>query len=231
MNGLLAGLASQGDFAFYDVYSLYDADMLAMVPRPVFALLTTIPMTKAWKEDRDAEGAGLEWYKAAGPEEPAIWFQQTIVYGCGLIGLLHCVSNGVPSEMDVPGSELANFLEKAVPLGMDKGAKLLHEFEPMYEASESVAQKGGSETLAPSEYSINHFVALVKGCDGNLWVLEGSRKEPLNRGSLAKDEDALSERALELSIRRLIDIQRKAGGDLPLSASREGTALIGGLGI
>lgn len=43
-----------------------------MVPRPVFALLVTIPMTEAWKQDRDAEDAGLEWYKGAGPVESVV---------------------------------------------------------------------------------------------------------------------------------------------------------------
>lgn len=217
MNDLAHKLGVTRELSFYDVYSLYDSDMLAMVPRPVFALLATIPMTEAWKQERDAEDASLEWYKGAGSGEPTIWFRQTITHGCGLIGLLHCVSNGIPSEMIVPKSELADFLEKAVPLNMDERAKLLSEAELLYEASEAVAQKGDSETLKPGEDSINHFVALVKGRDGNLWELEGSRKGPLNRGSLGQDEDAFSERALELGIRRLVDIQRKAGSDLPFS--------------
>lgn len=217
MNDLAHGLGVTKELSFYDVYSLYDSDMLAMVPRPVFALLTTIPMTEAWEQDRDAEDTGLEWYKGAGPGEPAIWFRQTIIHGCGLIGLLHCVSNGVPSKMIMPGSELANFLEKAAPLGMEERARLLSESESMYQASEAVAQKGDTEALKPGEDSINHFVALVKGLDGHLWELEGSRKGPLDRGSLEENEDAFSERALELGIRRLVDIQRKAGGDLPFS--------------
>ncbi|KAL8894458.1 MAG: hypothetical protein Q9192_004302 [Flavoplaca navasiana] len=217
MNELAHSIGVPKELSFHDVYSLYDSDMLAMVPRPVYALLTTIPMTEAWKQGRDAEDADLEWYKGSGPAEPAIWFRQTIIHGCGLIGLLHCVSNGVPSELIVPGSELANFLQKAVPLGMDERARLLNETESMYQASEAVAQKGDTEALKPGEDSIHHFVALVKGLDGNLWELEGSRKGPLNRGSLGENEDALSERALELGIRRLVDIQRRAGGDLPFS--------------
>ncbi|KAL8836465.1 MAG: hypothetical protein Q9170_002898 [Blastenia crenularia] len=174
-------------------------------------------MTEAWRQDRNIEDADLEWYKGAGPAEPAIWFRQTIIHGCGLIGLLHCVSNGVPSQLIEPGSELANFLKKAVPLGMDERARLLNETESMYQASEAVAQKGDTEPLKPGEDSIHHFVALVKGLDGNLWELEGARKGPLNRGSLEENEDALSERALELGIRRLVDIQRRAGGDFPFS--------------
>ncbi|KAL9112992.1 MAG: hypothetical protein Q9227_002857 [Pyrenula ochraceoflavens] len=217
MNKLASRLGVTNHLSFYDIYSLYDSDMLSLVPRPVFALLTTIPMTESWRQDRDAEDANLDWYKGAGPEEQTIWFRQTIIHGCGLIGLLHCVANGVPSEMIVPGSKLAKFLERAVPLGMDERARLLEESDSMYEDSEAVAQGGDSETLKPGEDSIHHFVALVKGCDGNLWELEGARKGPLNRGSLGEDEDALSERALDLGIRRLVDIQRKAGADLPFS--------------
>ena len=217
MNELARRLGVTKELAFYDVYSLYDADMMALVPRPVFALLVTIPMNEAWRQDRNAEDAPLEWYKGAGPDEPVIWFQQTVIHGCGLIGLLHCIANGLPSEMIAPGSELANFLEKAVPLGMADRATLLNETDSLHEASEAVAHKGDTRALRPDEDSIHHFVALVKGRDGNLWELEGARKGPLNRGPLGGDEDAFSERALDLGIRRLIDIQRKTGGDLPFS--------------
>ncbi len=217
MNDLAYRLGVSKELSFYDVYSIYDSDLLAMVPRPVFALLATIPMTEAWKQERDAEDAHLQWYKGAGPEEPVIWFQQTITHGCGLIGFLHCVCNGVPSEMTTPGSELANFLEKAVPLGMDERAKLLSETKPMYEASEAVALKGDTKPLELGASSGNHFVALVKARDGHLWELEGSRKGPLNRGPLGEGEDAFSERALELGIKHLIDIQREGGGALRFS--------------
>lgn len=108
--------------------------------------------------------------------------------------------------MIVPGSELANFLEEAMPLDMHERARLLNDTESIHEASEAVARKGDTAALNRDEDSIHHLVALVKGRDGNLWELEGSRKGPLNRGALGKDEDAFSERALDLGIKRLVDI-------------------------
>jgi len=216
MNELARRLGVTEELAFYDVYSLYDADVMAMVPSPVFALLVTIPMTDAWREDRETEDGSKEWYKGAGPDEPVVWFRQTVIHGCGLIGLLPCVVNGLPSKMIVPGSKLANFLETAVPLGMDESAKLLGDNESLHEASEAVAFKGDTRALSPDEESIHHFVALAKGVDGNLWELEVSMKGPLNRGPLG-DDDAFSEKALELGIRRLIDLQRKAVANLPFS--------------
>jgi len=222
MNELAYQLGLSKKLSFYDVYSIYDSDMLAMVPRPVFALLATIPDTKAWKQGRDAEDARIEWYKGAGPEEPVIWFRQTVIDGCGLIGLLHCVYNGVPPEMIAPGSELANLLKKAVPLGMDERAQLLHDIEPIYKANEEAAHKGDTKALEPGTFNpkdlvANHYLALVKARDGHLYELEGGRKGPLDRGSLGEGEDAFSERALELGIKRLIDIQREDGGDLGFS--------------
>lgn len=213
MNELAYHLGMSKELAFYDVYSLYDSDMLALVPRPVFALLATVPMNESWRQDRDAEDADLPWYEGAGPEEPVIWFQQTIIHGCGLIGLLHCVCNGLPSKMILPGSELAKFLEKAVPLKIDERARLLKEAKPLYEASEAVALKGDTKALSPDEFSSNHFVALVKASDDHLWELEGSRKGPLDRGALEEGDDALSEGALKVGMKRLIDIQQKSGGD------------------
>lgn len=208
MNELARRFGVTGDLSFYDVYSLYDSDALSIVPRPVYALLTTIPMTPAWEQSRDTEDANLTWYTGSGPDEPAVWFQQTVIHGCGLIGLLHCVSNGEPSKMIRPDTILADFLHRAIPMGMDDRARLLslNETKSMWEASEAVARKGDTRPVLPVENTGNHFVTFVKCSDGNLWELEGARKGPINRGRLAEHEDAFSERALDIGIRRLIDI-------------------------
>ncbi|KAH7176725.1 ubiquitin carboxyl-terminal hydrolase-like protein isozyme L3 [Dactylonectria macrodidyma] len=187
MNELACFLGVTEELAFHDVYSLYDDDAMAMVPRPVFALLVTIPMMEAWKQHRDAEDGAVEWYKGVGRDESVTWFQQTVIHGCRLIGFLHCVANGLPSEMVVPGSELANLLEKAIPPGIGERAALLNDTNSMHKASETVAQRGDTKDLYAGEESIHLFVVLIKG-------------------SLEDDEDAFSELALELGTRRLIDI-------------------------
>ena len=45
-----------------------------------------------------------------------------------------------------------------------------------------------------------------------MWELDGRRKGPLNRGPLAPDEDVLSERALDLGVRRFLKRETDAGG-------------------
>lgn len=68
-----------------------------------------------------------------------------------------------------------------------------------------------------SERNGGHFVSFVKS-GGKLWELEGLRKGPLERGSLADDEDVFSPRALDMGIKRIIKLNADGGGEnLPFS--------------
>ena len=91
---------------------------------------------------------------------------------------------------------------------------MLYGNETFAEAHQSVAEMGDSP--APSAGTADklgqHFVAFVKGDDGHLWELEGSRKGPLDRGQLGEGEDVLSERAVEAGLGRLIGMEEEAGG-------------------
>ncbi|KFY11476.1 hypothetical protein V492_04444 [Pseudogymnoascus sp. VKM F-4246] len=219
MNELAYKLGLSQDLAFYDVYSITDPDLLAIIPRPVFALLVIIPLTDAWNKDREEEDGTMDIYQGVGPDEPVVWFKQTITHACGSIGLLHSVLNSQASDHIKPESDFEKLLQDAIPLRWAERANMLSESEPFEVAHESVAQLG--DTPAPSaEVADNlhqHFVSFVKAKDGHLWELEGSRKGPLDRGALAEDEDALSPRALELGLGRLIDMERNSGGDLRFS--------------
>jgi ubiquitin carboxyl-terminal hydrolase L3 len=53
-------------------------------------------------------------------------------------------------------------------------------------------------------------VSFVKS-GGKLWELEGDRMGPLERGSLADDEDVLSPRALDMGIKRIIKLNADGG--------------------
>ena len=205
--------------AFYDVYSLDDPDMLALVPRPVHALLVIIPATDAWKKDREAEDAGKGVYEGAGPDEPVLWLKQTIPCGCGLIGLLHCVFNGPAVDMIKPGSDLDDIRRRAIPLKMDDRADVIAASDRLYEASQIVAVKGDTAPLPEEAHDGlgQHFVAFVKANDGHLWELEGGRKGPLDRGVLGEYEDALSPKALSLGIKRVMDLQLAESGDVRFS--------------
>ncbi len=216
MNSLAAKLGLSSDLEFYDVYSLDEPELLAHIPRPVLALLVIIPRNPAWERERQAEDADKPTpYPGSGPDEPVIWFQQTIGNACGSIGMLHCAINGPAARFIQPGSTLDEIRKAAVPLQMAERAQMLYDSQAFEDAHQSVAPMGDSACQGIDEVVRlgQHFVAFVKGDDGHLWELEGGRKGPLDRGALVEDEDLLSPRVLDLALGRLIKMDSDTGGN------------------
>ncbi len=220
MNSLAKALGMDEGLSFYDIYSLTDPDLLAFIPRPVYALLVIIPFTPTWHETRTAEDEGEGDYEGKGEEEPVIWFKQTIGNACGSIGLVHSLFNSGASKHITPGSTLDQIKQQALPKGMVERAKVLEDSDEFEKAHAEAAQLG--DTAAPISTEEHdkgqHFVSFVKAQDGHLWELEGSRKGPLDRGALKDDEDVLCPAALEKGLGRLMRIEAEKGGDLRFSA-------------
>ena len=216
MTRLALQLGLSPELQFYDVYSLDEPELLAHIPRPAFALLVIIPLTSAWNRDRDTEDAGKSDYAGFGEEEPVIWFKQTIGNACGSIGLLHSMINGPAADFIEPDSDLAAIRRRAVPLPMAERADLLYNSKSFELAHKSVEEAGDTVAIPAAEHNGQHFVAFVKA-EGKLWELEGSRKGPLERGSLADNEDVLSPRALEMGLKRIIRLKSDEGGDVRFS--------------
>ena len=173
-------------------------------------------MTPTWRAAREAEDK--DQVPGFDHGEAVLWFKQTIPGACGSIGLLHCVLNGPARKYVIPGSTLDDIRTKALPLKMVERAQLLEESQALEDAHQTAAQRGQSEVMnEPSRRSGNHFLAFVKGDDGRLWELEGSRMNPFERGVLKADEDAISPDALKMGLQRLIDMESKAGGNLRFS--------------
>ncbi|KAH8696094.1 ubiquitin C-terminal hydrolase L3 [Talaromyces proteolyticus] len=218
MSHLVHQLGLPETFGFTDVFSIDEPDLLAFVPRPANALLLVFPVSEAYEASRIAEDGPLSEYNGSGPHEPVMWFKQTIRNACGLIGLLHAVSNGEVRSNVIPGSDLDNLLREAEKLKPVERADLLYESKALESAHADAAKLG--DTAAPqAEDNVDlHFVAFVKGKDGRLWELDGRRKGPLERTRLADDEDVLSEKALELGPRRFLKKEAEGGkGDLRFS--------------
>ncbi|TVY27310.1 Ubiquitin carboxyl-terminal hydrolase isozyme L3 [Lachnellula hyalina] len=238
MNALGFKLGLSPSLQFHDIYSLTDPTLLALIPRPVHALLVILPLTPAWHANRVAEDSTYPALSSppsisesiftsdynTGEDEQwggIVWFKQTIGHACGSIGLLHCAINGPARKYIEKGSTLEKLREQALPLGVAERAQMLYDDLDFETAHQSVAEMG--DTAAPSAEAGDklgqHFVTFVKGDDGKLWELEGSRKGPLFRGMLADDEDVLSERGLALGLGRVIEMEKASGGgDLRFSA-------------
>ncbi|KAH8728215.1 hypothetical protein GQ44DRAFT_676460 [Phaeosphaeriaceae sp. PMI808] len=220
MNHLARALGLDDKLSFYDIYSLTDTDLLAFIPRPVYALLVIIPLTPAWHEEREAEDKDKAEYAGKGDAEPVIWFKQTIGNACGSIGLVHSLLNSDASAHIQSGSVLDQIRKDALPKAIWERAQVLEDSDEFEKAHAEAVQLG--DTAAPTpisdEHAGQHFVAFVKAKDGHLWELEGSRKGPLDRGVLEDDEDVLSPSALDKGLGRLMRNESEKGGDLRFSA-------------
>jgi ubiquitin carboxyl-terminal hydrolase L3 len=226
MTQLVHQLGLPTSLGYTDVFSIDEPDLLAFVPRPSHALLLVFPVSQTYEASRVAEDRSLSEYTGSGPGEPVMWFKQTIRNACGLIGLLHSVANGEPRRAVQAGSDLDALLKDAEPLLPGARADLLYESKALESAHADAARAG--DTQAPSaESDVDlHFVAFVRGVDGRLWELDGRRKGPLERGVLGEDEDALSEKALGLGVRRFLKAEMDGGNpDLRFSLVSLGPAL------
>ena len=216
MDTLAKALGMDDSLCFYDIYSLTDAELLAFIPRPVYALLVIIPMTPGWARQIEAEDADKAEYTGKGETEPVIWFKQTIGNACGGIGLVHSLLNSGASQHIRAGSTLDQIRQEAVSKAMWERARVLEDSVAFEQAHAEAAQQG--DTVPTSdEHAGQHFVAFVKARDGHLWELEGGRKGPLDRGALADDDDVLSAAAVEKGLGRVMGREGEEG-DVRFSA-------------
>ncbi|KAF2859275.1 ubiquitin hydrolase L3 [Piedraia hortae CBS 480.64] len=219
MTKLLHTLGLDSDLEFHDVFSIDDPDLLAFVPRPAHALLLVFPVSKTYQAHRQEEDQDRADYNGSGADEPVIWYPQTISNACGLMGLLHGVSNGEARNHIWPGSNLDKLIKEAIPLQPKERAALIENSEALESAHNAAAVTG--DTAAPdlNEEVDLHYVCFVKSAkDGHLWELDGSRKGPLDRGPLKVDEDVLSEAALDKGARAFMKREQQTeGGELRFS--------------
>ncbi|KAK1066559.1 hypothetical protein LTR12_001791 [Friedmanniomyces endolithicus] len=211
---LIHSLGVSPQLAFYDIYSLSDPDLLALIPKPVHALIFISPADVYHRVRETDAGTKNLTYSGSGDQEPVIWFKQTIGHACGLIALLHSVCNGSARQFITPGSTLAKLLREVTPLKALPRAEVLYHSEELEKAHMAVAFKGDSVAPLAAEPNGYHFISFVQGKDGHLYELEGSWDGPIDRGVMGSGDDVMSEKALEAGIRRFV---KAAEGNMEMS--------------
>ncbi|KAK5085936.1 ubiquitinyl hydrolase 1 [Lithohypha guttulata] len=212
MTRLAHELGLSQSLQFHEVYSLTEPALLEFLPRPAYALLLVFPVTETYEKFRREEDATRPDYSGNGSDEPVLWFKQTIRNACGLIGLLHAITNGGAREQIVAGSDLEKLLREAVPLDPVKRAELLYQSKSLEAAHATAAATGDTQAPDANANVDLHFVAFIKDQQNNLWELDGRRTGPLNRGKLDTDNDVLSEQGQELGVRSFLRREEEAGG-------------------
>lgn len=99
MTTLVHNLGLDPTLAFHDVFSISDPELLAFVPRPALALILVFPVSESYERFRRQEDEGRPEYQDKGDGEDPVWFKQTIRNACGMIGVLHAISNGAARDM------------------------------------------------------------------------------------------------------------------------------------
>lgn len=212
MNSLMYKLGLSQKLAFQDVWSIDDPQLLDFVPRPAHALLLIFPVSGTYEKFRREEDDDKHEYGGSGEGEPVVWYKQTIGNACGLIGLLHAVSNGAAKPYIEKDSDLAKLLADAIPRKPSERADLLYDSHALESAHASAASTGDTAAPAADDKVDLHFVCFVKTEDDHLWELDGRRKGPLDRGQLPPGEDVLGENALALGVRAFLRREAAAGG-------------------
>lgn len=168
-------------YAFHDVYSITDKDLLSFIPRPCQAIIMLFPITEAYEMVKSQE----ESQRTSTPPN-VIWFKQTVKNACGLYALLNSISNLQDDEYQ-SSSQIIQF--KDVHSDTSQVEKLVAQLEKEYT---SAATQGETEAPDANEDTTLHFIAFIKK-DGNLYELDGRRNGALDLGKCSDEESDLVE--------------------------------------
>lgn len=191
-------------YEFTDVFSLTDPDLLAFVPRPVYALILVFPISPVYEQfRRNADAIAVE--KAAiDPSSPAcysansgtpaqnsLWYKQTIKNGCGTYAILHTLANAFPRSSGeaadsfiLPGSLADTILRDTEGLSVEERSLYLEESRALYNVHHQHAAAGSTDAPAADDDNIDlHFVAFTRAAraeDGDHLVeYDGRRVGPI----------------------------------------------------
>lgn len=111
----------------------------------------------------------------------------------------------------VPDTPLADLIASAIPLPPTPRARLIETSTAIAHAHAAAAAQGDTAAPLATANVEHHFVAFTKSAQGNLWELDGRRKGPLNRGKVDPADDVLSEKALQLGVKRFLAMEAEQG--------------------
>ncbi|OQE13493.1 hypothetical protein PENFLA_c047G07359 [Penicillium flavigenum] len=170
---LCKNLGVSPSLTFHDILST-TPEMLSWIPRPVNALILLCDKP-IYLAARSRVEHSIPEYLGSGADEPVLWMKQTIGHACGLMALLHVVTNLENGKYVLAGSELEKIVKRAVGLGPVERARLLYDSRFLEEAHMDAASEGSSIVPLPQEECGFHFIAFVKK-DGKVWELNGGKQ-------------------------------------------------------
>ncbi|XP_070168988.1 ubiquitin carboxyl-terminal hydrolase isozyme L3 [Polyergus mexicanus] len=180
MTKFLHKLGVPKKWSIVDVYS-FDSDLLAIIPRPVLAVVLLYPMsakTEKTKEEKEEE----EEVKDSKSDVPDSIYhmKQCISNACGTIALLHSVANNLDT-IQLEDGFLKTFLDQTKGLSYTERGERLENAQDIIDTHMESAQEGQTEAPAEDMEVYHHFVAFIHK-DGSLYELDGRKTAPINHG-------------------------------------------------
>lgn len=182
MNRYIENLGINTDkFEFNDIYGL-DEELLAMVAKPVIAVMLLFPITKEYKAFKEEQSAKID---AEGQTlSPNLYFtKQTIHNACGTVAIIHALANNKDS-LQIDGEKpFGKFLTATANMTPLERAAYLMQDDQMMSAHFDVAQEGQTETPDIDAELDLHFIAFIEK-DGHLYEMDGGsgKDYPINHG-------------------------------------------------
>jgi len=177
MNKFIHELGAELAWNFTDIFGL-DEELLAMVPKPINAVLLLFPITEKYEKARLEEEKEIS-EKSQSVSSNVFFVKQTIGNACGTIGLIHALCNN-SDRIQIDGF-FKEFLEKTKHMSKDERAEELEKSEKLSIVHNNLALEGQSN-VPDLDADINlHFICFVER-DGSLYELDGRRPFPINRG-------------------------------------------------
>eukprot|EP00735_Rhodelphis_limneticus_P015488 TRINITY_DN9761_c0_g1::TRINITY_DN9761_c0_g1_i1::g.4873::m.4873 TRINITY_DN9761_c0_g1::TRINITY_DN9761_c0_g1_i1::g.4873 ORF type:complete len:229 (+),score=33.05,sp/P15374/UCHL3_HUMAN/57.27/9e-90,Peptidase_C12/PF01088.16/2.4e-68 TRINITY_DN9761_c0_g1_i1:146-832(+) len=182
---------------FVDVFGT-DPELLAMVPRPVLAVLLLYPITEVSEAHSSAEQAKVE--SSGQTVSPNVYFtKQVIGNACGTIGIVHAILNNA-DKIPLDGF-FKRFLDATVTSTPMERASALEVDPELAVAHEAAGKAGQTEAPEASQEVDLHFICFVEK-DGSLYEMDGRKSFPINHGptsseTLLEDSVAVVQKFIE----------------------------------
>ncbi len=179
--------------AFCDIYSITEPDLLAVLPRPLNAIILLFPVTDAYEQYRESEDK--RQHADDSGIQNVLWFKQLLKNGCGLYGLLHAVCN-LPEGLIVDRSKIWNFINDVRSLqgctNYNNFARKTHLISNLFLTAYSEYSQQGQTPAPDAEEDVNlHFICFTKGRNGHIYELDGRRTGPVDMGRCDSNSDVL----------------------------------------
>lgn len=184
LNKYIHNLGVPNEWQFVDIYGL-DSDLLAMVPRPVAAVVLLYPITDKATENPLGEVKS---------SSDLFFVKQTISNACGTIAIVHSLANNRDKIQFIDGKHFGKFIESCMDMTPEERASFLENDKDMGAAHEDSAQEGQTQAPSRDESVKTHFIAFV--CmDGGLYEMNGRSEGPILHGDTSAEtllEDAIA---------------------------------------